>query len=221
MGTQQSWTRAEREGWAGIWRVPRERRGGCIGFNRAETLCKLAVWKTGLAIAGVKQERGNPVAKACSGVASTATRGLAACPGPAPVQALLHLLILSSFPTGAGPESPAQHTAGPARGTTGCAGTDVGCLPMGAKLRGTGDWGGSKRLLFSQGPPACRGGGCAELPSKGPERLCWLRVGACVRRKGPLRAASALNLKLQTPGEIPARFCPSCSIATGQRVQNL
>lgn len=46
-------------------------------------------------------------------------------------------------------------------------------------------------------------------------------ASACVRHKGPLREASALNLKLQTPGEIPACFCPSCSITTGQQVQNL
>lgn len=76
---------------------PGERRGGCIGFNRTKTLCKLVVQKTGLAIAGVEQERGNPVAMACSSLASTAPRGLMACPGPTPVLALLHLPILSSF----------------------------------------------------------------------------------------------------------------------------
>lgn len=35
-------------------------------INRAKTLCKLMVQKTGLAIAGVEQEQGNPVAMACS-----------------------------------------------------------------------------------------------------------------------------------------------------------
>lgn len=84
-------------GWDGIWRALGERRGGCIGFNRAKTLCKLVVRKTGLAIAGVKQEWGNPVATACSRLASTAPWGLMACPGPTPVLALLHLPILSSF----------------------------------------------------------------------------------------------------------------------------
>lgn len=78
--------------WDGIWRAPRERRGGCIGFNRAKTLCKLVVRKTGLAIAGVEQERGNPVAMACLRLAGTAPRGLMACPGPA----LLHLPVSSS-----------------------------------------------------------------------------------------------------------------------------
>lgn len=49
-----------------------ERDKICIGFNRAKTLCKLRVQKTGLAIAGVGQEWGSPVARACSGLASTA-----------------------------------------------------------------------------------------------------------------------------------------------------
>lgn len=84
-------------GWDGTWRALGERRGGCIGFNRAKTLCKLVVWKTGLAIAGVEQEQGNLVATACSRLASTAPPGLMACPGPTPVLALLHLAILSSF----------------------------------------------------------------------------------------------------------------------------
>lgn len=52
-----------------------ERDKICIGFNRAKTLCKLGVQKTGLAIAGVGQEWGSPVARACSGLASTAGRG--------------------------------------------------------------------------------------------------------------------------------------------------
>lgn len=61
---------------------PGERRGGCIGFHRAKTLCELLVRKTGLAIAGVEQEQGNPTAGACAQLQS---------------QALLHLPILSSL----------------------------------------------------------------------------------------------------------------------------
>lgn len=41
--------------------------GGCIGFHRAKTLCKLVGGKKGLAIAGDEQGRGLPVATACSG----------------------------------------------------------------------------------------------------------------------------------------------------------
>lgn len=39
----------------------------------------------------------------------------------------------------------------------------------------------------------------------------------CLRHKAPLREAAALNLKLQTPGEIPACFCPSCSSITSKK----
>lgn len=62
LGSAEPWERGERD------KI-------CIGFNRAKTLCKLRVQKTGLAIAGVGQEWGNPVARACSGLASTAGRG--------------------------------------------------------------------------------------------------------------------------------------------------
>lgn len=41
--------------------------GGCIGFHRARTLCKLVGGKRGLAIAGDEQGRGLPVATVCSG----------------------------------------------------------------------------------------------------------------------------------------------------------
>lgn len=63
---QELSSHGQEQGWDGIWRAPGERRGSCIGFNRAKTLCKLMVQKTGLAIAGVEQEQGNPVATACS-----------------------------------------------------------------------------------------------------------------------------------------------------------
>lgn len=52
-----------------------ERGTICIGFNRAKTWCKLGGRKTGLAIAGVGQEWGSPVARACSGLATTAGKG--------------------------------------------------------------------------------------------------------------------------------------------------
>lgn len=65
--------------------------------------------------------------------------------------------------------------------------------------------GGFKIFLFLKGPPTPAEGEDALKASKaqGPKALL-VSVGTRVRRKGPLRAASALNLKLQTPGEIPA-----------------
>ncbi|POI19641.1 hypothetical protein CIB84_016613 [Bambusicola thoracicus] len=83
--------RAERRGWAGTCRALRERRGGCIGFNRAKTSCKPVVQQSGLASAGVKQEWGNPAAVACCGLAMLCV-GLSARPSPT----LLHLPIPSS-----------------------------------------------------------------------------------------------------------------------------
>lgn len=89
------------------------------------------------------------------------------CPGPTPVPALLHLLIFSSVL-----KSQARVTStAPSRAckrTICSTGTEVGSLPMGAKLRGAGDRGFPKPPVSQGLLPICRGGGRAEWHSKGP-----------------------------------------------------
>lgn len=81
-----------------------ERDKICIGFNRAKTLCKLGVQKTGLAIAGVGQEWGSR-GQGLLWVSQHCRQGLRACSGPPPSPALLHLPKPRDG-TGAGPGSP-------------------------------------------------------------------------------------------------------------------
>lgn len=190
-----------------------EEKGGCIGFNRAKTLCKLAVRKTGLAIAGVEQEWGNPVATACSRSASTALWGLMARPGPTPAPAFLHLPIRSYFlkPQARGLlklELAQSHQHSTRQGPQ----EDYGLHwhrswqpPHDEQSAGTQGTGGFKGLLFVKAPPACRGGGCAESPSKGPGPKGSAGFSGDMREvQRTFEVPSALNLKLQTPGETPA-----------------
>lgn len=80
--------------------------------------------------------------------------GAEACPGPTPAPALLHLPVFSSVLT-----SQARVTSAAAsracKGTIGSAGTEVGSLPMAARLRAAGI-GVFQSLLFlkASSPPA-------------------------------------------------------------------
>lgn len=90
-----------------------------------------------------------------------------ACPGPTPVPALLHFLIFSSVLKSQARATSTAHSRACKR-TICSTGTEVGSLPMGAKLRGAEDRGFPKPPV-SQGPlPICQGEGCAEWHSKGP-----------------------------------------------------
>lgn len=75
-----------------------------------------------------------------------------------------------------------------------------------AKLRDGGDGNGHSEASRLSRASAGGGGGVRAL-----------LASECLRHRAPLREASALNLKLQTPGEIPACFCPSCSSITSKK----